>query len=63
MEVVDRGGEMTDWLPEQLKTIRNLTGVALLLIETNNRKWLPTILELLYEQCQQVIDENCVVRE
>jgi len=54
---------MKDWLPEQLKTIRNLTGVALLLIETNNRKWLPTILELLYEQCQQIIDEQCIVRK
>ena len=52
---------MKDWLPEQLKTIRNLTDVALLLIETNNRKWLPTILELLYAEIQVVLDEQCVV--
>ena len=49
-----------DWLPEQLKSVRNLCGMALLLIETNNQKWLPTILEVLYEQVQQILDEQCV---
>ena len=50
-----------DWLPEQLKTSRNLIDVALLLIETDNRHLLATVLELLFEQCQQIIDEQCVV--
>jgi len=52
-----------DWLPEQLKTSRNLIDVALLLIETDNRHLLATILELLHEQTQAIIDENCVVKE
>ena len=49
-----------DWLPEQLKTSRNLIDVALLLIRTGNRDLLPTILEFLYGQVQTIIDENCV---
>lgn len=49
-----------DWLPEQLKTSRNLIEIALLLINTGNRDLLPTILEFLYEQVQQIVDENCI---
>ena len=50
-----------DWLPEQLKTTKNLCDVALLLLEQRIDKrqtLLPTILEFLYEQCQQIIDEQ-----
>jgi len=50
-----------DFLEEQIKTAHNLCGVALLLIETNNKKWLPTILELLFQEVQIIIEENCVV--
>ncbi len=50
-----------DWLPEQLKTSRNLINIALLLIETNNRHLLATVLELLHEQTQTIIYENCIV--
>ena len=49
-----------DWLPEQLKTSRNLCDIALLLIRTGNKDLLPTILELLYEQVQQILDERCI---
>ena len=51
-----------DWLPDQLKTSKNLIDIALLLIETNNRRWLPTILELLYAEIQTILDEQCVVK-
>ena len=54
---------MNGWLEEQLKTTRNLCDVALLLIHTGNTKLLPTILELLYQETQQIVDENCVVRD
>ena len=54
---------MNEWLPEQLKTSRNLCDIALLLINTGNRDLLPTILELLFEQVQVIIDEICVVEK
>lgn len=50
-----------DWLPEQLKTSRNLIDISLLLIETGNRHLLATVLELLYAEVQVVLDEQCVV--
>ena len=50
-----------DWLPDQLKTCRNLIEIALLLIELNKCYLLPTILEILLEQVQDIVDENCVV--
>ena len=50
-----------DWLPEQLKTSRNLIDVSLLLIETGNRHLLATVLELLFEQVTQITEEQCVV--
>ena len=52
-----------DWLEEQLKTTRNLTDIALLLIETNHRELLPTVLELLFEQCQEILDSHCVIKK
>lgn len=52
-----------DWLPEQLKTVKNLCDTALLLIEHNRRELLPTVLELLHEQSQTIIDKECVIGE
>lgn len=52
-----------DWLPEQLKTTKNLCDIALLLLEQRIDKrqtLLPTILEFLYEQVQQILDEQCI---
>ena len=51
-----------DWLPEQLKTTSNLCEIAQLLIKDERYKLLPTVLELLYETTQQIMDENCVVK-
>jgi len=50
-----------DYLPEQLKTSKNLCDISLLLIETGNRHLLATVLELLFEQVTQITEENCVV--
>jgi len=51
---------MSEWLPEQLKTIRNLTEIAQILIRVNKPEYLPTILELMLVEAQVVVDENCV---
>lgn len=52
--------EMNEWLPEQLKTIRNLCLTAEVLIKENRDELLPTILEFLLEEAQNIVDENCV---
>ena len=49
------------WLPEQLKTIKNLCDIAQSLIDNGRVKLLPTVLELLQVEIQQVIEENCIV--
>ncbi len=51
-----------DYLEEQLKTIVNLSVVAQLLIKQSRWELLPTVLEFLFEQAQEVCDEHCVVR-
>ena len=51
-----------DWLPDQLKTCRNLIDIALILTELRDKHHLlPTILEILFEQVQDIVDENCTV--
>jgi len=52
-----------DWLPDQLLTIHNLAEVANILININRRELLPTVLELLLIEAQQVVDENCIVKK
>ena len=49
-----------DFLLEQLKTIKNLCEVAELVIKTDNRHLLATILEELFLEAQGVTEENCV---
>ena len=49
-----------DWLPDQLKTSRNLIDISLLLIETDNRHLLATVLELLLYYAQTIVEENCI---
>ena len=51
---------MNVWLPEQLKTIKNLCDIAQSLIDSGRVKLLPTILELMLIEAQQVIEENCI---
>ena len=57
---------MSDWLLEQIKTVRNLCDIALVLSEQRIDKrmtLLPTILELMLVEIQQIVEENCVVKE
>jgi len=54
--------EVNGWLTEQLKTSRNLCDIALILIEKKQKHLLPTILELLLQEAQTIVDENCVVK-
>ena len=49
-----------DWLVEQLKTIRNLCDTALILRNISKNELLPTVLELLYQEAQAIVDENCI---
>lgn len=51
---------MDEWLPEQLKTVRNLCDISLVLIEKERLDLLPTVLEFAYQEMQQIVDENCV---
>lgn len=50
-----------EWLVEQLKTCENLCETALVLIKADRRELLPSILELLLVEIQNIVDENCVV--
>ena len=52
-----------DWLPEQLKTLLNLTLVAQLLIKEGKRELLNTILELIFIEAQDILDSQCVVKQ
>lgn len=48
------------WLIEQLKTVRSLAEISLILIDKDRLDLLPTVLELLHLETQQLIDENCI---
>jgi len=52
-----------DGLFENLKTIRNLAEVCLLLRTQGINDLLPTVMELLYQEVYVLVDEYCVVRE
>jgi len=54
------GFSMNGWLTEQLKTVKNLCEVAEILIDNGRQELLPTVLELLQVEIQQVIEENCI---
>ena len=51
------------WLPDQLKTMRNLCDISLILIEREKQELLPTVLELLYQEAQAILDSYCVERK
>lgn len=57
---------MTEWLPEQLETIKNLCDIALVIIRPTEFIFpqqgthLATILEKMQEEIQVVVLENCV---
>ena len=50
----------TEWLIEELETIKNLCDVSLFLIERKKFDLLATILELLYLESQAVVEEHCI---
>ena len=56
---------MTDeerrWLREYLRTTRNLCDVALIVLEQGKDELLPTVLELLYQEAQNILEEHCIV--
>lgn len=52
-----------DYLYEAVKTVRNLCNVAEILIETNHRELLPTVLELMHQETQEIALEYCVKSE
>jgi len=50
-------------LREQLLVMRNLCDVSIVLIEAGKEKLLPTILELIYLEAQQITEEHCIKDE
>ena len=51
-----------DSLLENIKVIRNLAEVAIVLRTKEKDTLLPTVLELMMIELQEVIDEHCIVR-
>ncbi len=51
-----------DWLLEQLGTIKNLNEIAVILYNLNRKELLPTVLELMLVEIQQVVDEHCILK-
>lgn len=54
---------MQDFLLEQIKTISNLCQIAVMLRELNKDELLPTILELMLLECQDLVDVYCVAKD
>ena len=54
---------MDEYLAGQLGTIRNLTNIAQILINLGKFELLPTILELIYQESQDMVNTYCVVEE
>ena len=53
----------TLWLVEQAKTVRNLCDITLLLIEGDRIELIPTVVELLLVEAQQMVDDHCIAEE
>ena len=51
-----------DSLLENIKTVRNLADVAITLRIKGKDELLPTVLELMMVELQDIIDEHCVVK-
>ena len=49
-------------LQEELKTIKNLCEIAQMLITNKKVEILPTVLEVIYIEAQQIVDEQCIRR-
>ena len=48
-------------LKEQLKTIRNLCEISLIIVD--KPPLLPSILEVLYFECQNMVETQCIVED
>ncbi len=57
---------MTDYLAEQIKSIKNLCDVALILrnqgLQTDKHSLLATVLETIFKEVQEMNDEYCIDR-
>ncbi len=58
--VNDEPTEMENDLEERLKTTRNRTEIALLLIAQGREELLPTMLEDIYFGTQLILDKYCI---
>lgn len=54
---------MIDYLLEQVKTIRNLCETAIVLRNIGREDLMPTILEIILLEAQELVDQNCVESE
>lgn len=52
--------EQEYWLRQTLNTISNLSDIAILVIEARRGDLLPTMLELLYIEAQDLTDQYCI---
>ena len=54
---------MENYLVEQIKTCKNLCDVAEILFNVGREDLLPTILECLLLEAQEMVDDHCVKQE
>jgi len=54
---------MQDFLLEQIKTISNLCQIAMILRCSKHDELLPTILEFILGEAQELVDDYCVVKD
>lgn len=54
---------MQDFLYEQIKTIKNLCEIAMILRQSSRDDLLPTILELLCIEAEDMVGEYCTVKD
>jgi len=51
-----------EWLNEQLNTCENLIELARLAIDYDRKELVPTVLELLLIEVQDLVEDNCIER-
>jgi hypothetical protein len=52
-----------DILREQIRTIHNLSEVALIIYDLNREDLLPTVLEELFVEIQSCNEDNCIKKD
>uniref|UniRef100_A0A6M3KTB2 Uncharacterized protein n=1 Tax=viral metagenome TaxID=1070528 RepID=A0A6M3KTB2_9ZZZZ len=50
-----------DWLQETIKTVNNLCLISFILIDADRRELLPTVIELMHLETQDLINDYCVI--